>query len=139
MGATTLLTIYSEEANPMDVVLYDCSPQVFDLRSSGDTLVTLYETEAQMVAGAGIDDLIVSRVLRGAAPYVPPTGVYPVIGHVRASDQYGPTGTEYTGTEVLPTEAQVEKNVQYGAGGTEFTGTLEGGGGPTKRRVRSVM
>lgn len=64
-------------------------------------------------------------------------GVFPATGHVRAPDAYGPTGTEYTGTETLPAEGQVQLGVGYGENGTEFTGTLAGGTG--KHRVRSVM
>jgi hypothetical protein len=51
--------------------------------------------------------------------------VYPAVGHVRASDVYGPSGTGYTGTE---TQAAANKvlagSPTYGAGGTEFTPSL---------------
>lgn len=55
--------------------------------------------------------------------------VYPSVGDVEASVQYGPTGTDYTGTLVQPATTNVLSGVQYGAGGTEFTGTATGGGG----------
>lgn len=56
-------------------------------------------------------------------------GVFPPVGKVRAPESYGPTGTEYVGTETLPAEAEVQTGVGYGAGGTEFTGSLAAGGG----------
>lgn len=55
-------------------------------------------------------------------------GVFPPVGKVRSPEAYGPTGTEYVGTETLPAEAQVQTGVGYGAGGTEFTGTASSGG-----------
>ena len=59
----------------------------------------------------------------------PPNATYPAVGDVDQGIQYGPTGTDYTGTLVQPAEADVKNGVSYGAGGTEFTGTLVGGGG----------
>lgn len=57
------------------------------------------------------------------------SAVYPAVGDVDLSTQYGPNGTDYTGTLVQPAIANVLTGVQYGAGGTEFTGTATGGGG----------
>jgi hypothetical protein len=71
-------------------------------------------------------------------PVIPLGAVYPVPGHVRAPDQYGPSGNDYTGNEIEPSEADVKKNIKYGANGTEFTGTLEGGSGTTKHRIRNI-
>lgn len=59
------------------------------------------------------------------------SAVYPSVGDVDLSVQYGPTGTDYTGTLVQPATSNVLTGVQYGAGGTEFTGTATGGGGGT--------
>jgi hypothetical protein len=69
-------------------------------------------------------------------PVVTSPGVFPAEGHVRTPDAYGPTGTEYTGTEQIPVEADVKLGVGYGENGTEFTGTLAGGGG--HKRVRTI-
>jgi hypothetical protein len=55
--------------------------------------------------------------------------VYPSVGDVDLSVQYGPTGTDYTGTLVQPATTNVLNGVQYGAGGTEFTGSATAGGG----------
>lgn len=55
-------------------------------------------------------------------------GVFPPVGKVRSPEAYGPTGTEYVGTETVPAEAQVQSGVGYGAGGTEFTGSMSSGG-----------
>lgn len=61
--------------------------------------------------------------------YSPGSGVYPAVGDVDFGTNYGPSGTEYTGTLEQPAEADVLSGVQYGAGGAEFTGTATGGGG----------
>lgn len=50
--------------------------------------------------------------------------VYPDVGDVRSGEQYGPTGTDYTGTLTLPAVDDVRNGVDYGAGGTEFDGDL---------------
>ena len=55
--------------------------------------------------------------------------VYPDEDDVRASEVYGPTGADYTGTLTLPAESQVLSGVQYGGDGTEFTGEIGVGGG----------
>lgn len=55
--------------------------------------------------------------------------VFPLEGDVDFGTNYGPTGTDYTGTLEQPVESDVLTGVQYGAGGTEFTGTATGGGG----------
>lgn len=55
--------------------------------------------------------------------------VYPGVGDVDLSIQYGPNGTDYTGTLAQPATTNVLAGIQYGAGGTEFTGTATGGGG----------
>ena len=55
--------------------------------------------------------------------------VYPSVEDVDLSVQYGPNGTDYTGTLEQPAESDVLVGVQYGAGGTEFTGSATGGGG----------
>jgi hypothetical protein len=65
--------------------------------------------------------------------------IYPIAGHVRAPDTYGPTGADYTGTEVLPDIADVKLGVDYGANGTEFTGTYAGGGGGATRPIGSPV
>lgn len=57
------------------------------------------------------------------------SAIFPAVGDVDLSTQYGPNGTDYTGTLVQPAIANVLTGVQYGAGGTEFTGTATGGGG----------
>jgi hypothetical protein len=57
--------------------------------------------------------------------------VYPTVGNVDLSIQYGPNGTDYTGTLVQPAVGDVKSGTTYGAGGTEFTGTFAGGGGGT--------
>lgn len=57
------------------------------------------------------------------------SAVYPAVGDVDLSVQYGPNGTDYTGTLVQPATTNVLSGVTYGAGGTEFTGTATGGGG----------
>ena len=67
------------------------------------------------------------------------TAAYPAVGDVDQGVQYGPTGTDYTGTLVQPAVGDVKTGVQYGAGGTEFTGTyVGGGGGNTYSRGRVV-
>lgn len=60
---------------------------------------------------------------------VPPAETYPPEGRVRQGVQYGPTGAEYEGTEVIPAQADVKTGVGYGEDGTEFTGSYSGGGG----------
>jgi len=55
--------------------------------------------------------------------------VYPTVGNVDLSIQYGPNGTDYTGTLVQPATTNVLSGVTYGAGGTEFTGTATAGEG----------
>jgi hypothetical protein len=55
--------------------------------------------------------------------------VYPAVGDVDLSVQYGPTGADYTGTLEQPAVSDVLSGVGYGAGGTEFTGTATGGSG----------
>ena len=79
-------------------------------------------------------------VVHGTLRYVPAVATFPAVGDVDNGIQYGPTGTDYTGTLVQPAEADVESGVSYGAGGTEFTGTLVvgGGGGNTYSRGRVV-
>lgn len=57
------------------------------------------------------------------------SAVYPTAGNVDLSIQYGPNGTDYTGTLVQPAITDVKTGITYGAGGTEFTGTATGGGG----------
>jgi hypothetical protein len=57
------------------------------------------------------------------------SAVYPSVGDVDLSIQYGPNGADYTGTLEQPAESDVLVGVQYGAGGTEFTGSATGGGG----------
>ena len=70
---------------------------------------------------------------------IPASATFPAVGDVDNGVQYGPTGTDYTGTLVQPAEADVESGVSYGAGGTEFTGTyVGGGGGNTYSRGRVV-
>lgn len=59
-----------------------------------------------------------SLVAGGGSP------VFPAVGDVDAGTNYGPTGTEYTGTLVQPAVGDVDAGVTYGASGTEFTGTL---------------
>lgn len=56
-------------------------------------------------------------------------GIYPSPSKVRQGISYGPTGSEYTGTEVLPQQSDVRKDIGYGSNGTEFVGTLETTGG----------
>lgn len=69
----------------------------------------------------------------------PPNATYPPVGDVDQGVQYGPTGTDYTGTLEQPAVGDVKTGVQYGAGGTEFTGTyVGGGGGNTYSRGRVV-
>ena len=94
------------------------------------------EAVALMCMGARATDFLLS----GTITYTPAAEVYPAVGDVDSGVQYGPTGTDYTGTLVQPAEADVESGVSYGAGGTEFTGTLVvgGGGGNTYSRGRVV-
>lgn len=66
-------------------------------------------------------------------------GVFPYPGHVRSPDQYGPTGSDFTGNETLPDIADVKAGVDYGAGGTEFEGTYSGGGGGAARPIGSPI
>ena len=57
------------------------------------------------------------------------SGVYPSEGDVdNTASDYGPTGTEYTGTFAVPSVGNVVDGVFYGAAGTEFEGTYVGGG-----------
>jgi hypothetical protein len=65
-------------------------------------------------------------------------GTFPPVGDVDFGVQYGPNGTDFTGTLVQPVVGDVRTGVQYGAGGTEFTGTLAGGGGNTYSKSRVV-
>lgn len=95
------LTLPNVEASPRDVRIADRLPlrEVVPPRA----VATIYL----------MDKLVV------------PAGVYPIPGHVRSPDQYGPTGFEFTGTEQLPAPADVRIGTGYGAGGTEYTGTLD--------------
>jgi hypothetical protein len=63
---------------------------------------------------------------------------FPAPGHVRTPDTYGPTGTEFAGTETEPGQGDVRNGVQYGADGTEFTGTYVAGGAAGMSRGRVV-
>jgi hypothetical protein len=59
----------------------------------------------------------------------PIVGTYPAEGDVdNTAADYGPTGTEYTGTFAVPAVGNVVDGVFYGAAGTEFEGTYVGGG-----------
>lgn len=57
------------------------------------------------------------------------SAIFPGVGDVDLAIQYGPNGTDYTGTLVQPAVGDVKTGTQYGASGTEFTGTYTGGGG----------
>ena len=65
-------------------------------------------------------------------------GVYPAAGNVDHGIQYGPTGTDYTGTLEQPDVADVRSGTQFGADGTEFMGTLATGGAGGMSRSRVV-
>lgn len=120
--------IRAGEATPADIVLYvPLDASLAFPRGTQETTVILWATETQAQAGADETDIVVTRILPGAAVSAP--GVYPAEGHVRLPDAYGPTGTEYFGTEVVPIEADVKSGTHYGADGIEFNGTLVGGGG----------
>jgi hypothetical protein len=114
------------EANPPDVVLY--VPPDWSLafpKGEQETTIFLWASETQAQAGADITDIVVTRILPGVA--APAPGVYPAKGHVRSPDAYGPTGTEYIGTDILPVPADVKLDIGYGEDGTEFIGLLSGG------------
>jgi len=121
-------TIREGEVNPTDIVVYTPPDWLLAFpQREQETTIFLWATETQAQAGADETDIVVTRTLPGIAPPAP--GTYPTEGHVRASDAFGPTGTEYIGTEVLPIVADVKSGVGYGENGTELTGILSGGGG----------
>jgi hypothetical protein len=119
------------EVIPKDIVLY--VPPDSSLaypRGEQETTVILWNTETQAQAGADETDIVVTRILPGIAVA---SGIYPIEGHVRATDVYGPMGIEYTGKEIIPIPADVKLNVGYGEDGTEFIGLLSGGESKLKR------
>ena len=119
--------IMEGEAIPENIILY--VPPTASLafpKGEQETTVMLWANEAQAQAGADETDIVVIRTFPGIGVGV---GIYPTEGHVRIPDAYGPTGTEYVGTEVLPVETDVKLDVQYGADGIEFTGNYAGGEG----------
>ena len=125
-------TIRAGEVVPQDIVLYappDSSLAFPPLPQ--ETTIFLWATEIQAQIGADNTDIVVTRILPGAA--APAEGVFPAEGHVRASDAYGPTGVEYIGREIVPVPADVKLGIGYGEDGTEFTGILVGGSSKMKR------
>ena len=91
--------------------------------------VVIKPKEGISLIATGMPAMGVDVTIFGVINRVPPNATYPAVGDVDNGVQYGPTGTDYTGTLVQPAEADVENGVSYGAGGTEFTGTFVGGGG----------
>jgi hypothetical protein len=70
------------------------------------------------------DDILTNKCM--VSEIQPPAaGTYPTEGDVDLGIDYGPTGTEYTGTLVQPVESDVKIGIDYGADGTEFTGTYD--------------
>lgn len=99
-----------------------------DLVAEGDSEIVLREGQgfACILLNAGAQ---VSHEAILVVEVVTPSATFPPEGRVRDGVQYGPTGSEYEGTEVIPAPADVKTGVGYGEDGTEFTGSYSGGGG----------
>lgn len=92
--------------------------------------------ELQLPAGAGVGAVFPPDTDVRSGEQYGPTGTdftgnltLPDVNDVRNGVDYGANGVEFDGDLVLPAEADVKLGVGYGADGTELEGTLAGGGG----------